>query len=251
MRYHRVRLHDSDDPHYRAHLARIMATKRNHKPSRPASNRAIFGNESEALVRDWLGSFHPLSQRRFVEYDERIGTRLVRKYREIDAVFEYDDTHIHVFETKATSQAKSIGRGIRQLNETVAILGQIYTHVRATLVLVDTGIMTAAEAVVLMQQPDARTHPPYTIDQFYADNPQLPCYDSQAFTPLHTPALAIVRFPLADIISRATTAGITLHLDWDDEDDSDSEAPQSHSSGGHENDDNPLAAALRNAGFSS
>lgn len=253
MRYHRVRLHDSDDPHYRAHLARIMAGKQNHKPSRPASNRAIFGNESEAIVRDWLSTFHPLSPRRFVEYDERMGKQLVRKYREIDAVFEYDARQLHVFEMKATSQSRSITRGIRQLNETVTILAPLFPSIRATLILVDTGIVTDAEVAVLMQQADAPPHAPYTIEQFYADNPQIPCYDSHDYQPLHAPDLAVVRFPLADIISRAEMMGMVLHLDWDEEDDdSEPEAPVTHTSGAHDGeDDNPFAAALRNAGYSS
>lgn len=251
MRYHRVRLHASDDPQYRAHLAQIMAAKNNHKPSRPASNRALFGYESEIVVRDWLGSFHPLSPRRFVEYDERTGNRLIRKYREVDAVFEYDTSHVHVFETKATSQARSISRGIRQLNETVTILGHIYTRVYATLILVDTGIVTDAEATVRMQQADAPVYAPYTIEQFHNDNPQLAFYDSCHYTPLQSATLAVVRFPLADIVSRAEAMGMTLHLDWDEEDDSEPEAPQIHTSGAHPDDDNPLAAALRNAGYSS
>ncbi len=252
MRYHRVRLHASDDPHYRAYLANIMASKANHRAIHVASNRSVFGNESEGIIRQWLHTFHPLSARRFVEYDERTGKRLVRKYREIDAVFEYDDTHIHVFEMKATSQARSIMRGIRQLNETRTILAQLYPRIQATLVLVDTGIMTDAEATLLMQQADAPTNPPYTIEQFYRDNPQIPCTDSHTYTHQHSDELTIVRFPLSDVIQLADAAGITLHLDWSDEDDEPEPLPPArHTSGTHDDDDNPLAAALRNAGLSS
>lgn len=252
MRYHRVRLHANDDPHYRAYLANIMASKANHRAMHVASNRAMFGNESEGIIRQWLHTFHPLSNRRFVEYDERTGKRLTRKYREIDAVFEYDETHIHVFEMKATSQARSIMRGIRQLNETRNILAQLFPAIYATLILVDTGIMTDEAATVLMQQADAPMNAPYTIERFYADNPHIPCYDSREYAPTHTDELAIVRFPLADIISGAEAAGITLHLDWDDDDDEpEPVTPTTHTSGVHADDDNPFAAALRKAGLSS
>lgn len=251
MRYHRVRLLDSDDPHYRSYLAGIMASKANHKATRPASNRALFGSESERVVRDWLHAFHPLSPRRFVEYDERNGKRLVRKYREIDAVFEYDATHIHVFEMKATSQVRGIMRGIRQLSETVAILTQLFPSIRATLIVVDTGMMTDAMAAELMQQADAPTHAPYTIEHFYADNPQIPWYDSVDYTPSIANPLAVVRFPLVEIIARAERAGIALHLDWDDEDEpiEHDTAPTTHVSGSETADHNPLAIALQNAGY--
>jgi hypothetical protein len=252
MRYHRVRLHANDDPHYRAYLANIMASKANHRAMHVASNRALFGNESEGIIRQWLQDFHPLSQRRFVEYDERAGKRLIRKYREIDAVFEYDTTRIHIFEMKATSQARSIMRGIRQLNETRNILAQLFPTIYATLILVDTGIMTDAAAATLMQQADAPINSPYTIERFYADNPHIPCYDSRDYAPNHGDELTIVRFPLADIISGAAVAGITLHLDWDDDDDeSEPITPPTHISGVHTDDDNAFAAALRKAGLSS
>ena len=254
MRYHRVRIHTVDDPQYRAYIAKIMASKANHKATRPASNRSLFGGEAEQIVRDWLAQFHPLSDRRYVEYDERMGKQLQRKYRELDAVFEYDAQHYHVFEVKATSQVRSIGRGLRQLSETHSILRTVVPHVARTLILIDTGIINDEEVVALMQSDEAPFHAPATIRSFFAENNHIPLYDSADYQPDRQVAVSVVRFPLADICALAEAQGIELHLDWSDEDEEpeEIEAPPpatytSHDQSDASDDDNPFAAALRRA----
>ena len=254
MRYHRVRIHGVDDHQYRAYIAKILASKANHKASRPASNRSLFGGEAEQIVRQWLAQFHPLSERRYVEYDERIGKQLLRKYRELDAVYEYDAQHYHVFEVKATSQVRSIGRGLHQLSETHAILHTIVPHVARTLVLIDTGIISDEEVVALMQSDDAPFHAPATIRSFFVENNHMPLYDSVAFQPDRTIDVSVVRFPLADICALAEAHGIELHLDWSDEDEESDivETPpattySSQAQSDDSDDDNPFAAALRRA----
>ena len=254
MRYHRVRIHAVDDPQYRAYIAKIMASKVNHKATRPASNRSLFGGEAEQIVREWLAQFHPLSDRRYVEYDERMGKQLQRKYRELDAVYEYDAQHYHVFEVKATSQVRSIGRGLRQLSETHSILRTVVPHVARTLILIDTGIISDEEVVALMQSDEAPFHAPATIRSFFAENNHIPLYDSVDYQPDRQIAVSVVRFPLADICALAEAQGIELHLDWSDEDEDPEEVETptpttytSHDTSDTSDDDNPFAAALRRA----
>jgi hypothetical protein len=252
MRYQRVRLHEQSDPRYRAYLAGIMMGRTNHKATRPASNRSIFGGEVEVLLRQWLAQFHLLSDRRFVEYDERSGRQLVRKYREIDAVFEYESRHIHIFEIKATSQVRSINRGLRQLGETTTILQTIMGPIHSTLLLVDTGIITPAEVTQLMAESDAPLYAPVTLDDFVRDHPQTPMIAPAAFQ--SQPATTqIVRFDINDIIAMAGDSAHTLHLDWSDEldDDEPSEPTPNATYQSHDTvdttDESPLAIAMRRA----
>lgn len=254
MRYHRVRIHTVDDPQYRAYIAKIMASKANHKATRPASNRSLFGGEAEIIVRTWLAQFHLLSEGRYVEYDERIGKQLQRKHRELDAVFAYDAQHYHAFEIKATSQVRSIGRGLRQLSETHSILRTIIPHVARTLILIDTGIISDEEVVALMQSDQAPFHAPATIRSFFVENNHIPLCDHLDYQPDRHLDVNVVRFPLANICSLATAQGIELHLDWSDEDEDHEEreppAPttySAHDQSDTDNDTNPFATALRRA----
>lgn len=253
MRYQRVRLHEQSDPRYRAYVAKIMMSRANHKATRPASNRSIFGGEVEVLLRQWLAQFHPLSERRFVEYDERNGRQLVRKYREIDAVFEYAARHLHVFEMKATSQVRSLNRGLRQLNETQTILHTIMGHIHSTILLVDTGIITADEVTQRMAEPDPPLYAPVTLDDFIRDHPHIPVVAPTAFDPTRT-EIHIVRFTIDDIVALAGDDAPSLHLDWSDEFEDDDEPIEpstrinyaSHDA--HDDlDESPLAAAMRRA----
>ena len=256
MRFHRVRMHDVEDPHYRAYIAALMATKTNHKAIRPASNRSIFGSEAEAVLRDWLTQFHPLSAKRYVEYDERSGTQLIRKYRELDAVYHPNPTHIHIYEIKASGQLRSITRGLRQLNETRTILTRIIPHVSCTLLLVDTGIITPEERNELMASADVPIHPPGTIAEYQRDHPELPFHPHTAYRPHMDEPTAVVTFAIADIVSMAGADAATLHLDWSDEledpSDVDHEPPpettySSHDDAAEADAESPFAAALRKA----
>jgi hypothetical protein len=256
MRYHRVRLHDIDDPQYRAYISALMATKANHKAIRPATHRSLFGSEAEDVVRGWLTQFHPLSDNRYVEYDERTGTQLIRKYRELDAVQYPDATHIHVYEVKASGQLRSITRGLRQLNETRTILKRIIPHVACTLILVDTGIITAAEVAALMATADAPINPPGTLADYQRDHPEVPFYAHDQYHPRLDEATAVVTMAIADIVHLAGAGADALHLDWSDElddpRDDDEEPPitpgyTSHDADEGAQDDSPFAAALRKA----
>ncbi|MFZ9857228.1 MAG: hypothetical protein ACO3F2_02685 [Roseiflexaceae bacterium] len=254
MRYQRVRLHEQSDPRYRTYLASIMMGRNNHKASRPPSNRSVFGGEVEILLRQWLAQFYPLSNRRFVEYDERSGRQLVRKYREIDAVFEYSQRHVHLFEIKATSQVRSINRGLRQLSETATILQTIMGTIHSTLLLVDTGIITPAEVTAIMTEPDAPTYAPVTLDDFIRDHPQTPIITPAEFQP-QSSTIHVVRFEIADIVALAGDTAAALHLDWSDEleeDDEPGDPPpsttyHSHDDASDEDTESPLAAAMRRA----
>jgi hypothetical protein len=253
MRYQRVRLHEQSDPRYRAYVAKIMMSRANHKAIRPASNRSIFGGEVEVLLRQWLAQFHPLSERRFVEYDERNGRQLVRKYREIDAVFEYTARQLHVFEMKATSQVRSLNRGLRQLNETQTILNTIMGNIHSTILLVDTGIITAAEVSQLMAEPDPPPYAPVTLDDFIRDHPLIPIIAPTAFDPTRA-EVHIVRFAIDDIIALAGDKASSLHLDWSDEFEDDDEPNEPPTRVTYESQDtheemveSPLAAAMRRA----
>ena len=256
MRYHRVRLHDIDDPQYRAYIAALMATKANHKAMRPATHRSLFGSEAEDVVRGWLAQFHPMSANRYVEYDERTGTQLIRKYRELDAVYCPDATHIHVYEVKASGQLRSITRGLRQLNETRTILKRIIPHVACTLILVDTGIITATEVAVLMASAEAPIHPPGTLAEYQRDHPEVPFYAHDRYQPRLDEATAVVTMSIADVVHLAGAAADTLHLDWSDEldeprdeDEEPAVAPgyTSHDADDGVQDESPFAAALRKA----
>ena len=255
MRFHRVRMHDVDDPQYRAYIAGVMTTRSNHKAIRPATNRSIFGAEAEEILRTWLEQFAPLSANRYVEYDERVGTQLIRKYRELDAVHLADATHIHVYEVKASGQLRSINRGLRQLNETRAILQRIIPHVACTLLLVDTGIITPQEVSILMQSDDPPLHQPATLTDFMADHPELPFYAHETYQPRQDEATAVVLFGLSNIVTLAGPNAELLHLDWSDEheDASDEEdvPPVTTQYSSHDStpdeDDSPFAAAMRKA----
>lgn len=252
MRYHRVRLHDAEDPQYRAFLSATLAVKSNQKASRPPSALSLFGGEAETITRDWLQTIHPLSDRRFVEYDERVGTTLIRKYRELDAVHVHDATHIHVYEIKASRNPRAVGRGMRQLRETQAILKRIIPHVRCTLVIVDTGMPTAADVAALMAGPDAPVHPPATLATVMENHPELTLVAAADYT-ADNGDLCVVMLPLVDVIARGATLGMELHLDWDESDDDTLDEPEpppavtyASQDADDGDDDNPFAAAFRN-----
>lgn len=253
MRYPRVRIHGVDDPQYRAYIANIMASKSNQRAMRPPSNRSLFGGEAEALLRQWLTQWYTLSERRFVEYDERFGRNLVRKYRELDAMVELSATHMHVFEMKATSQTRSVARGIRQLRETQNILKTICPRIECTLLLVDTGIMNADEIAELMACDDAPITAPLTLAEFIATNPGLRLWAAADYPGKPTPqTMDVVVFQLEDIRQLAGDTVETLHLDWSDElEDVEEVEPvverYTSTSDADASDDNPLAAALQRA----
>lgn len=140
-RYGRARLITRDDPRYQAYLEPFRIARSYQRAMRPPSSRQVFGEQVEELLRNWLGQSRTLSDRRYLEYEERRGERWVLKYREMDAVEIVSHDTIHVFEIKTSSSARSFRRGVLQLKEDREILSLLFPHVCATLLFVDTGML--------------------------------------------------------------------------------------------------------------
>lgn len=256
-RFSRPRLISADDRQYRDFVAQIMATKDNHRPSRPPRPRELFGGEAEAALRGWLAQHFTLSERRIVEYFEHRGRSAIKKYRELDAVVIDSEKSIQVFEIKASQKATSLRRAVRQLHDTRAILGQMFPRVRTTILLVDTGIPTAEEIPAIMAQPDAPPEPPLTLDELLTNMPQIRLAPSLEQRPSEPDLFSLLRFSVEDIVALAGAEN--LHLDWDDEEELDEEAAEPEAEeaepylystadeAGAEEEESPLAAALRQA----
>ena len=258
-RFSRARLIDASDPQYRAFLRQIMLGKDNQRPTRPPRARELFGGEAEAALRDWLARRFTLSERRIVEYHEHRGRSAIKKYRELDAVALPDAKSIEVFEIKASQKAASVRRAARQLHETRAILRMLFFRVRTTILLVDTGIPTAADVAELMAAEDAPPVPPPTLDEMLAALPQVRPVDSLDERDPSPDVIGLLRFGVEDIVALAGAQN--LHLNWDEEDeeaeepDALDEPPEKpgyayttdEASGDEDDDGGALAAALRKA----
>jgi hypothetical protein len=223
-RFSRARLIDAGDPQYRAFLKQIMLTKDNQRPTRPPRSRELFGGEAEVALRDWLGERFTLSERRIVEYHEHRGRNAIKKYRELDAVVIPDQKSIQVFEIKASQKAASVRRAARQLHETQTILRMLFFRVYTTILLVDTGIPTAADVAELMAAEDAPPVPPPTLDEVLTTLPQVRFLASLGERDANPEVVGLLRFSVDDI---AAIAGAeNLHLDWDEEDEEEAEATE-------------------------
>jgi hypothetical protein len=148
-RYGRARLITPDDPGYQAYLEPFRIARSYQRAMRPPSSRQVFGEQVEELLRNWLGQSRPLSDRRYLEYEERRGEHWVLKYRELDALEIVSRDTIHVFEIKTSSSARSLRRGVLQLKEDREILSLLFPHVCATLLFVDTGMVPAERGAAL------------------------------------------------------------------------------------------------------
>lgn len=257
-RFSRPRLIDDQDRQYRAHLERIMLARSNFRAMRPPRARDLFGGEAEAALRGWLEQRYTLSNRRIVEYHEHRGRSAIKKYRELDAVVLEDARTIRVFEIKASQKATSLRRAVQQLRDTTAILHMLFPRVYTTILLVDTGIPTAADVAALMAAPDAPPEPPPTLDEMLATLPQVRLVgslDEQADDPA---IVRLLRFNVDDIVALAGAEN--LHLDWDEDDEEldevDQEQPEeeeprfTYTSGEEEGDEKEggaLGEALRRA----
>ena len=259
-RFSRPRLIDASDKQYRAFLAQIMLGKENQRAIRPPRARDLFGGEAEAALRGWLAQRYTLSERRIVEYLEHRGRSAVRKYRELDAVVLPDPKTIHVFEIKASQKAASLRRASQQLRDTRAILGQLFARVFVTILLVDTGIPTAAERDALMAGPDAPPIPPPTLDEVLATLPHIRLGPSLEDLPGDPEVVGLLRFTVEDIIALAGAEN--LHLDWDADGEAEADPGEPEDAGPEEPprfaystdapgdadaEESPLAAALRRA----
>ncbi len=225
-RFSRARLIDARDPQYRSFLRQIMIGKDNQRPTRPPRARDLFGGEAEAALRDWLAQRYTLSERRIVEYQEHRGRSAIKKYRELDAVAIPDPKSIQVFEIKASQKAGSVRRAAQQLRETRAILGMMFFRVHTTILLVDTGIPTAADVAALMAAEAAPPVPPPTLDEVLATLPQVRRVHSLDERDPSPEVVNLLRFGVEDIVVLAGAEN--LHLNWDEEDE---EAPEAAEEG--------------------
>lgn len=246
MRFTRARLTTFADPQYRAYVERMTMSRDNQRAVRPPRQRDLFGSEAEALLRGWLASQGlMLSERRILEYEQRRDRSAIRKYRELDALLE-EPRSLHVFEIKASRSARALQRALGQLNEVHGALHLIAPQVSTTILLVDTGIPTAAEVDALMRQPDAPFTPPATLDDVLGAQPKLVLVNTLTEITPGDERVSVLRFSLADIVALAGDQ--PLHLDWaaDEEEDAPPPAPTIHTVGaGDDDDDNPFAALRR------
>jgi len=256
-RFSRPRLIDTNDGQYRAFVRQIMIGKDNQRATRPPLPRELFGGEAEAALRDWLGQRFALSDRRIVEYLEHRGRSAIKKYRELDAVALSDQKTVEVFEIKASQKANSLRRAAQQLNDTRAILGMLFRRVNTTILLVDTGIPTADDVADLMALEDAPPVPPPTLEEVLAILPRVHLAASLDARDPDPEIVNLLRFSVEDIVALA--GGENLHLNWEDQDDQEAaEQPEEPArpafayttdepAAVEDEDDNPLAAALRKA----
>ncbi len=253
--YGRPRLITEDDKYYRAYVESFKLQRKNQKAMRPPRQRDLFGAEAEAALRAWLGERLELDERRILAYEERRNKRGVIKYRELDAL-HIADRSAWVFEIKASRTASALRRAVGQLQETRAILKLLYPNVRVTVLLVDTGIPTSAEEVEALMASD-RPPPrrPELLSEVTLAVPELRLIERLEVEP-DNERIDVLRFGVEDIIAIAGAENLSLDWEADDEEPEEAEEARPTSSlyatsdeGDQDDDDNPLAAALRKAGL--
>ncbi|HEY0737669.1 MAG TPA: hypothetical protein VGD69_22315 [Herpetosiphonaceae bacterium] len=248
-RFYRPRLITQDDPAYQKHVAQMMLQRANQRAIRPPSQRDLFGGEVETVLRNALAERFSLSDRRIVEYEERIGRGLQRKYRELDAVILDGKTRIHVFEIKASRRTGSIHRALRQLRDTRSILSLAFPSVSTTVLLVDTGIITEAERDELAAAPDAPERLPQTLAEAIAEHEEVRQVAELAELQPFPNAIELAVLSLDDLIALA--GDMPLSLDWDEDEPIEEALPPSveplYSTPEDEEAENPFAAAFRKA----
>jgi hypothetical protein len=246
QRFSRPRLITFNDPQYQRHVEQQRLARANQRAIRLPSQRDLFGGEVETVLRQVLAQRFVLSERRIVEYEEQIGRSRHRKYRELDALVIDGHTRVQVFEIKASRRAGAIHRALRQLRETQMILGLAFRHVSASVLLVDTGIVTREEQAALADAPDAPAHLPQTIADVVAEHPDLQRVPDLAALTAFPPSIELVVIDLPTIVALAD--GAPLSLDWDaDEHEEPPPAPTLLYSTPDDDDESPFAAALRKA----
>lgn len=248
-RFYRPRLITQDDPAYQKHVAQMMLQRANQRAIKPPSQRDLFGGEVETVLRGALSERFSLSDRRIVEYEERIGRGMQRKYRELDAVILEGQSRIHVFEIKASRRTGSIHRALRQLRDTRSILSLAFPSVSTTVLLVDTGIITEAERDELAAAPDAPERLPQTLAEAIAEHDEVRQVAALAELQPFPATIELVVLSLDDLIALA--GDMPLSLDWDEDEPAEEAPPPSdepfYSTPEDEEAENPFAAAFRKA----
>lgn len=252
--YGRPRLITADDKRYRAFVAQFLLQRQNQRAIRPPRQRDIFGGQAEEALRNWLAGQFTLSERRILEYEERRGKRASIKYRELDALV-LEDRSAWVFEIKASRSAGSLRRAVAQLQETRAILRLLYQPVHLTVLLVDTGIPTADERAALMAGPEPPPTLPETLAEVLEQLPELHQIPNLEARHRDGVGCDLLIFGVDDIIALAGAEN--LALDWEADDEITDIVPpldtgpvySTADDATNDDDENPMAAALRRAGL--
>jgi hypothetical protein len=249
-RFYRPRLITQDDPAYQKHVAQMMLQRANQRAIQPPSQRDLFGGEVETVLRTVLAERFALSDRRILEYEERIGRGLQRKYRELDAVLLEGQSRIHVFEIKASRRAGAIHRALRQLRDTRSILSLAFPSVSSTVLLVDTGILTEAERDALAAAPDAPERFPQTLAEAIAEHDDLRRVGSVAELQPFPASIELLVLSVDDLIALAGDMPLSLNWEEDEPSDNVSATPSAeplYSTPEDGESENPFAAAFRKA----
>lgn len=247
QRFLRPRLITFDDPAYQRHVEQMKLQRANQRAIRPPTQRDLFGGEVEQVLREALAARFPLSDRRILEYEERIGRGVTRKYRELDALIVDGQARVHVFEIKASRRAGALHRALRQLRDTQAILRLAFRAVGATVLFVDTGTLSAEEQAEIAAAEDAPERLPQTLAQAIAEHSELHQVEGLPDLSSFPAAIELLVLEVEDVIALA--GGQPLSLNWD-EDEVDQEVPPPpvlFYSTPDDDEDNPFAAALRKA----
>lgn len=250
-RFSRPRLVTFDDPAYQRHVAEMKLQRANQRAIRPPSQRDLFGGEVETILRTAVGQAFVLSERRILEYEERKGRNWQRKYRELDAVVVEGQSRIHVFEIKASRRTGALHRALRQLHETQAILKLSFQQVSLAVVVVDTGMITAAERDALAAAEDGPSRLPQTLDEAIAEHAEVQRVPSLQSLTAFPSSVELVVLSLDELIVLADGAPLSLDWEADEVDDSPEEpAPPAeplYSTAPDDDEESPFAAALRKA----
>jgi hypothetical protein len=227
----------------------MQLQRANQRATRPPAQRDLFGGEAEQLLRAALAQRFELSDRRILEYEERKGRNWQRKYRELDALVVEGQTRVHVFEIKASRRTGALHRALRQLRDTRSILELAFRTVSATVLLVDTGLLTAEEQAAIAAEEDAPERLPQTLADALAEHPEVRQVETIGALQPFPDAIELVVLSVDEIIALAN--GAPLSLDWEaDEEDEPAEPPAPSGEPLYSTEDeaeSPFAAALRKA----
>lgn len=152
-RYINVRLVDFDDPTYREFIAPFLLARETHK-SGPVRARALFGQQAEKALRDWLKTRTKLLSRRMLGYTEVGGGSARPAYRELDALEPVGEHGIVVYEFKASRSPASLRRGLIQLDKSRRILSVIFRQVTGVLFFVYTDLEVLPELYQVITEAD-------------------------------------------------------------------------------------------------
>jgi hypothetical protein len=250
QRFNRPRLMSFDDPAYQRYVEQMKLQRENQRAIRPPRQRDLFGGEVEEILRSALSSRFALSDRRILEYEERKGRSLNRKFRELDALVIEGQTRVHVFEIKASRRTAAIHRALRQLRETQTILKLAFRQVSLSAVVVDTGMITDEERDVLAAEPDAPEYLPQTVNEALAQYDDVRHVSALNELRQFPDTVELVVLHLDQLIAMANGTPLSLNWEADEFEELVEEAPLVNEplySTPDDDEDNSFAAAFRRA----